>query len=99
MRVTFVGARRPAVRAAAAAAGACADADAVIDAPPSAPPTTPPTVFAKLLRSIAISPHAGGLYARTTSRRGVCDDSGGRSAHDSMADGACGGRGCGRDFI
>src|ERR1700756_5449564 len=58
MRVTFAGARRPAVRAAAATAGACAEADVGLDPPPSAAPTTPPSDFAKALRSTAISPHA-----------------------------------------
>src|SRR4051812_41281786 len=50
MRVTFAGARRPAVRAAATAAGAWAEADAGLDTPPSAAPTTPPSDFAKSLR-------------------------------------------------
>src|SRR5437867_2313827 len=65
MRVTFAGARRPAVRAAAAAAGACAKADAGLDTPPSAAPTTPPSDFAKLLRSTAIPPHAIVTAGRT----------------------------------
>src|SRR4051812_34846220 len=65
MRVTFVGARRPAVRAAGTAAGVCAEADAGLDTPPSAAPTTPPSDFAKILRSTAISPHAIVTVART----------------------------------